>query len=143
MKNLHRYYGPKYGRRAYSNIKWVYNFSPLTKWLTIIISSTIFAGSITFLVREITEHKQKEINQIEAARAKRVYLEKRLEKIKQETIDGAKKIIDLENQEKPMVKPELSNRKNDPQVYSWINEKGNRVYSNKKPSQSIKGSEQN
>lgn len=132
---MRRYYGPKYGRRAYSNIKWVYNLSPLTKWLTIIASSVIFAGSITFLVREVAELKQKELNQVEAETAKKVYLEKRLEKIKQETIAESQKIIDLENQKKPLAKPVQRNRENGPQVYSWTNENGNKVYSNKKPSQ--------
>lgn len=132
---MRRYYGPKYGRRAYSNIKWVYNLTPLTKWLTIIASSVIFAVSIIFLARAVIEYKQKEMNKIEAATAKRVYLEKRLEKIKQETIAESQKKIDMENQEKQVVKAEQIYRKNDPQVYSWINENGNKVYSNKRPPQ--------
>lgn len=132
---MRRYYGPKYGRRAYSNIKWVYNLRPLSKWFTVIAISLIFAGSITFLLREVIAHKQKEANLAEAETAKRVYLGKRLEKIKQTTIAEAQNKADLENQENPLAKPVQRNRENGPRVYSWINENGNKVYSNKRPSQ--------
>ena len=44
-----KYYGPKYGKRAYRNIKWKYNFDPLRKWVTILTSLILIAGSVIFL----------------------------------------------------------------------------------------------
>lgn len=44
-----KYYGPKYGKRAYRNIKWKYNFDPLRKWVTILSSLILIAGSVILL----------------------------------------------------------------------------------------------
>ena len=127
-----RYYGPKYGRRAYSNIKWGYNLNPVIKVIFIIITLTAFTGSI-FIIKQVNKEKEEKIaSQVESEAAKRKYLERRLEVIKQETIAEEMKKIELVNQDKPVVKPANRNQRTEPQIHSWIDESGNIVYSNKK-----------
>jgi len=53
-----KYYGPKYGKRAYRNIKWKYNFDPLRKWVTILFSLILIAGSVFFFRQGKIDEKQ-------------------------------------------------------------------------------------
>lgn len=128
------FYGPKYGKRAYQNIKWKYNFDPMKKWVTIIVCASALAGSTILLRQEAIKHEQIKTAQREAVTANKKYLERRLETIKQETIAAEQK--KRENQKREVAT--ISNVKRVPkegvQVYSWLNEKGVKVYSNQKPS---------
>lgn len=134
-QDFSRYYGPKYGRRAYSNVKWTYNLTSLKKWIFIIIGTGVICGVIFFSWQEIIKNEQLKANKIEAESARKNYLQKRLERIKQETIAAEQKKIDSENKVKNDPPPILAKPDKEPKIYSWINEKGDKVYSNKKPSQ--------
>lgn len=124
----------KYGNVSKSNIKWSYNFDPLKKWAAIVLSAILFAGIVTYYSQETTKTNLAKSLKIEAEEANRKYLEKRLETIKQETIAAELKKNEDQKREATANATVKSNPKRGAQVYSWLNEKGERVYSNKKPS---------
>jgi len=57
---MKKFYGPKYGKRAYSNIKWEYNFNPLAK-ITIVVSILLFIGSMILLWQEMKDREQRKV----------------------------------------------------------------------------------
>jgi hypothetical protein len=125
---------PKYGKTDTTNIEWTYNFDPLKKWITIILCAVALAGSITLLRREAIKHEQIKTDQLEAVTANKQYLERRLETIKQETIAAEQKKIESQRRGAAAISTMKRAPKEGVQVYSWLNEKGVKVYSNQKPS---------
>jgi len=82
----------------------------------------------------IIEHKQKNEKQKEiVSETKEVntrYLEKTLEKVKQETIAAEKLKLSAGNKKTERLEPVRQKLTTGPKVYTWINDKGQTVHSN-------------
>lgn len=126
-----KFYGPKYGRRAYQNINWTYDIATLTKWALLIVTTCLSATMAVYLLNVKKENEQKKLINIETQKVEKRYFEKRLEVIKHETIAAEQKRIGeqkiKENIEKSKIK---SPPTKGPKVYSWINQNGQKVFSN-------------
>lgn len=70
------------------------------------------------------------IGQAETEEAKRRYLEKILEKVKQETIAAEKLKLSVEEGKTERLEPVNQSMATDVKVYTWINEKGQTIHSN-------------
>ena len=118
------------GTVSTSTISWTYDFRPIKKWGTIFLCF----GLIALIAWHFESEKKKEAIKISvAAETKEVntrYLEKNLEKVKQETI--AAENLKLAAGEKKIVRhePERQKLTTGPKVYTWINDKGQTVHSN-------------
>jgi len=130
-KNIQKVNGQSRGGTvSASTISWAYDFRPLKKWGTIILCF----GLIIFVAWHFESEKKKEAMEINrAAETKEVnkrYLEKNLEKVKQETIAAEKLKIAAEETKMVRLEPVRQNMTTGPKVYTWINDKGQTVHSN-------------
>lgn len=120
----------KYGKPTKSNIKWTYNFDPLKKWTTILLGALTLAGSVWMIRQDVLQREAAKSARIEAEQERRKYLEGRLESIKQETIAAA-----MKKEEPRAATPERKTVKRrytgSQRIYTWTNERGQKVYSTK------------
>jgi len=123
--------GKRCEQRSNTNVAWVYNFDPLKKWITIILAAVCLVGSTIYLRQEAANREQLRSLKIEAKEARTVYLEKRLEAIKLETIAAEQRRIENQEKEK-LANKEVKNpvQRKGMQVYTWLDENGQKVYSN-------------
>jgi phage-related minor tail protein len=84
-----------------------------------------------YMQKENEKAEQEKTIGIEAQDVKRRYLEKRLEIIKQETIAAENSNISSEARKSNVNEPAKQVQQRGPKIYSWINEKGQKVYSNR------------
>ena len=77
------------GSRSTTNIKWTYNFEPLKKWALIIFGALALAISTWNIRNEALLKMNEEAMKQEAETARKEYLIKALEKLKQKTIAEA------------------------------------------------------
>jgi hypothetical protein len=121
------------GSVSVSTISWTYDFRPMKKWRTIFLCF----GLIALIAWHFESEKKKEVMKISvAAETKEVnirYLEKNLERVKQETI--AAENLKRAAAKKEIIRTEPVRQKltTGPKVYTWINEKGQTVHSNQPP----------
>lgn len=116
------------------NIYWLYDYSPLKGLIAIVFAALIAVGVIFFYnyTMSINNHERENLAIIDAA--KKNNPEKNIELIKSEKIAEELGEIVIGNEEiQPVIKYKKANKENENQVYMWINKKGNKVYSNKKP----------
>lgn len=120
----------KYGKPTKSNIKWTYNFDPLIKWTTILLGALTLAGSVWMIRQDVLQKEATKSARIEAKQERRKYLERRLESIKQETIAAA-----MKKEEPQPAAPQRKTVKRrytgSQRIYTWKNERGQTVYSNR------------
>lgn len=129
-----KFYGPKYGRRAYQNINWTYDIVPLIKWALLIVTACLFATMTVYLLNVKKENEQKILINIEAYEVEKRYFENRLEVIKQETIAAEQKRIYEQKMKEEIEKSIIkSPPTKGPKIYSWTNENGQKVFSNQPP----------
>jgi hypothetical protein len=113
-----------------STISWTYDFRPLIKWGIIILSF----GLIALIAWNFDNKKKIEAIKInmaeEAEEVNTRYLEKNLERVKQETIaaENLKRIARESKTER--LEPVRQNPSRSPKIYTWINDKGQTVHSN-------------
>ena len=126
-----KFYGPKYGRRAYQNINWTYDIAPIIKWALLIVAACLSATMAVYLLNVKKGNEQKKLINIEAQEVEKRYFEKRLEAIKQETIAAEQKRIAEQKMKEEIEKSKIkSPTTKGPKIYSWINENGQKVFSN-------------
>lgn len=130
-KDLTGYKFTKYGEKHASNVKWAYDFTPLKKWALFILSACFFGSLWALLIGEGQKIEQKKEIAVEAQDAKKRYLEKSLEKVKQKTIAEAHLKTSTDEKEKKVVEEVKPPQQRGPKVYTWINESGQIVYSNR------------
>ena len=118
----------KYGKPTKSNIKWTYNFDPLKKWTTILLGALTLAGSVWMIRQDVMQKESMKAAKIEAKQERRKYLERRLETVKRETIAAA---IQKEEPRANTPKEKTTRRTytSSQRIYTWTNEKGQKVYS--------------
>ena len=130
QKNTEREF-TKYGTVSESNVKWTYDFDPLKKGALIVLIMCLLGATAMLFFDKKKNFEQKIDIEVEAQDVQKRYFEKRLEVIKQETIAAEQKRIGkqkiIEEIEKPKIKTPPAKG---PQIYSWINENGQKVFSN-------------
>ena len=80
------------GKSGASNVQWQYNFEPLKKWTLIIFGALALAMSTWSIRNEALMKMNEEAMKQEEETARKEYLMKGLEKIKQKTIAEASRV---------------------------------------------------
>lgn len=128
-EDLTGYKFTKYGEKNVSNVKWTYDFTPLKKWALFILSACFVGALGALLIGQRQKIEQQKEIAIEAQDARKYYLQKILEDVKQQTIaEERRKSMATEN---TVVEPAKQQQPRGKKLYSWVNENGQTVYSNK------------
>lgn len=130
-KNIQKVNGQsRSGTVTTSTISWTYDFRPIKKWGIIILCF----GLIASIAWHFENEKKKEVMKISiAAEAREVntrYLEKNLEKVKQETISAENLKRAAKEKKAKQIEPVKQIQRLGPKIYTWTNDKGQTVYSN-------------
>lgn len=123
-------------RGSNPNIHWLYDYGPFKKLIAILFAASVFFGLLFYFRYEILYPEQKNENQIVIDTKTRAFSDKEQEVAKAEKIsEELERIFSEKSELQPVVKSNKRNQDVDNPVYIWINKKGNKVYSNKKPVQ--------
>lgn len=130
QKNTEREFA-KYGTVSESNVKWTYDFDPLKKGALIVLIMCLLGATAMLFFDKKKNFEQKIDIEVEAQDVQKRYFEKRLEVIKQETIAAEQRRTGKQKIKEEVEKPKIKNTPSKgPQIYSWINENGQKVFSN-------------
>ncbi|MDD2467121.1 MAG: hypothetical protein PHI97_24290 [Desulfobulbus sp.] len=132
-KNKEEFKFTKYGEKHISNIKWTYDFTFLKRAAIFFLSACIVGSAIGLIIENIQKKEKQKYIVSEAKEVNTRYLEKTLEKVKQETIAAENLKRAAKEKKTERIEPVKQKQRTGPKVYTWTNEKGQTVHSNQPP----------
>ncbi|MDX9841629.1 MAG: hypothetical protein RBS95_09240, partial [Desulfobulbus sp.] len=109
----------------------IYDFAPLKKWGTIVLAALALAGATWSIRQEVLQKKEIQKAQAEASQERNQYLMRRLETVKKQTIEAELKKANREQLALAEKTPRNRQVSKGLPIYTWTNERGQTVYSNK------------
>lgn len=119
------------GKVSTSSISWTYDWRPFKKWLTIILAAISLAGTTWMIRQQVLDKENLKNAKIEAKQDREKYLKRRLESVKEETIAAQSLKIAAKEKKINITEPKKPRQNSGRKIYTWINENGQTVYSNR------------